>query len=196
MRKLLGCVWLEAMGDTQFHLFQTDCLRKTDASHFARRFCPRESKRAREGVEDAFVSGTVGPQEGLWPHPALLRVHSAKQRGIRAVARGAQQMVGPERGCSQLGSSHQRHTHFLPARSHQQFSWLFPDHVLGGLDEHLLHADDICPLASSKKDLERMVKECTAGFQAAGLETGLDKTFWTSIVRSPTASRNIDGHSI
>ena len=35
-----------------------------------------------------------------------------------------------------------------------------------------------------------------AGFEAAGLETGMDKTFWTSTVRSPNASLNIDGHLI
>ena len=33
MPKLLGSVWLEAMGDTQFHSFQTGFLRKTDARH-------------------------------------------------------------------------------------------------------------------------------------------------------------------
>ena len=33
MRKLLGYVWLEAMGGTQFNSFQTGFLRKTDASH-------------------------------------------------------------------------------------------------------------------------------------------------------------------
>ena len=33
MRKLIGYVWLEAMGDTQFRSFQTGFLRKTDASH-------------------------------------------------------------------------------------------------------------------------------------------------------------------
>ena len=41
----------------------------------------------------------------------------------------------------------------------------------------IAHADDICLLASSKKDLELMVKECIDGSQAAGLETVLDKTF-------------------
>ena len=33
MRKLLGYVWLAAMGDTQPNSFQTGFLRKTDASH-------------------------------------------------------------------------------------------------------------------------------------------------------------------
>ena len=50
----------------------------------------------------------------------------------------------------------------------------------------IAYADDICLLASNKKDLELMVKECIDidGFLAAGLETGLDKTFWTSTTRS------------
>ena len=44
----------------------------------------------------------------------------------------------------------------------------------------IAYADNICLLASSKKDLELMAKECIAGFLAAALETGLDKTFSTS----------------
>ena len=39
----------------------------------------------------------------------------------------------------------------------------------------IAYADDIFLLASGQKDLELMVKECIAGFFAAGLETGLDK---------------------
>ena len=58
MRKLLGYVWLAAVGDTQFNSFQTRFLRKIDASHGF--FCLGETKRTREGVE-----GTTGPQEGL-----------------------------------------------------------------------------------------------------------------------------------
>ena len=63
MRELLGYVWPEAMGDTQFNSFQTGFLRRTDASHEV--FCLGESKRAGEGVENPLVPGTVGPQEGL-----------------------------------------------------------------------------------------------------------------------------------
>ena len=87
------------------------------------------------------------------------------------------------------------------------------DHVLGNLDNgwrnrntgwkldniHLTsiaYADDICFLASSKKDLELMVKEGIDGFLAAGLETGFYKTFWTSTAHSPNASLRIDGHAI
>ena len=49
MSKLLGYVWMEAMGDTQFHSFQTGFV----------------VERASEGVEDSSVSGTVRPQECL-----------------------------------------------------------------------------------------------------------------------------------
>ena len=41
-----------------------------------------------------------------------------------------------------------------------------------------------------------MVKECIDGFLAAGLETGLDKTFWLSSVHSPNASLRINEHEI
>ena len=58
------------------------------------------------------------------------------------------------------------------------------------------HADDICLLASSKEDLELMARECIAAFEAAGLETGMGNTFWTSTVRSPNDSLSIDAHSI
>ena len=60
----------------------------------------------------------------------------------------------------------------------------------------IAYADDICLLASSKKELELVVKECIDGFLAAGLETGLDKTFWTSSVHSPNASLRINEHEV
>ena len=34
------------------------------------------------------------------------------------------------------------------------------------------------------------------GFLAAGLETGLDKTFWTSTTRTQNATLNVDGHTL
>ena len=60
----------------------------------------------------------------------------------------------------------------------------------------IAYADDICLLASSKKVLELMVKECIDGFLVAGLETGLDETFWTSTTRSPDATLNVDEHMV
>ena len=41
---------------------------------------------------------------------------------------------------------------------------------------------------------EQHPPQSTAGFQAARLETGMDKTFWTRTTRSPNVSLNVDGH--
>ena len=62
----------------------------------------------------------------------------------------------------------------------------------------IAYAEDICLLALKQRDLELIVTECIAGFEATGLETGMNKTFWTSIVRSPTASLNVvrDNHKM
>ena len=84
--KLLGYVWLAAMGNTQFNWFQTGFLRKIDASHGV---CLGESKQDGKGMEKPSVPGTAGPQEGLRPRTALLRNHSTTiERGIRAIALG------------------------------------------------------------------------------------------------------------
>ena len=54
----------------------------------------------------------------------------------------------------------------------------------------LLNVDDIWLLVSrkQKQGLELMVRECIAGFEDALLETGTDKTFWTSTVSAVTRS--------
>ena len=46
------------------------------------------------------------------------------------------------------------------------------------------------------KRILSLVKECIDGFLAAGMGTGLDKTFWTSTTHSPNASLRLDGHAI
>ena len=101
--------WLRLAGSNGRHTVQL--VPKGSSSQdrrLARSFCLGESKRARERVEDSSVSGTVGPQEGFGPRPALLRNHSAPtKRGIRAVALGTQQLVDPERRCGRLGGDHQ-----------------------------------------------------------------------------------------
>ena len=54
----------------------------------------------------------------------------------------------------------------------------------------IAYANDICLLASNQNDLQLMVKECIAGYKASGLETGMDKTFWTSTVPLTDSSLN------
>ena len=54
MRMLLGYVWLVAMGDTQFHSFQTSFPRKTDA--FARSVLERASELAKEWKTHLFAA--------------------------------------------------------------------------------------------------------------------------------------------
>ena len=72
-------------------------------------------------------------------------------------------------------------------------SWLF--HITSWTQKHRMEdkqlhftsiacADGSCPLASSKEDLELMERECIAGFEAAGLETGMDKTKHSPITDS------------
>ena len=58
--------WLRLTGSNGRHTLQLvpNELSSQD-SRLALSFCLGESKRAREGVEDSFVCGTVGPQEGL-----------------------------------------------------------------------------------------------------------------------------------
>ena len=110
---------------------------------------------------------------------------------------------------SQPGGCHQRQTHLLPERSPARSTTATSDirgcfrsrlERLGHWMEEQKHwpltQTTFCLPASNKKDFELMVKECIAGFSAASLETGMNKAFWTSTVRSPTASLNIDSHSI
>ena len=104
MRKLLGYVWLEAMGYTQFHSFQTGFLRKTDASHGVS-VLERASELAKEWRTPLFLAQL--DLKKAFGH-ILLRNHSAATNCcIRAVALGTQHVVEPERRCSQLDGDHQ-----------------------------------------------------------------------------------------
>ena len=60
----------------------------------------------------------------------------------------------------------------------------------------IAYADDICLLASSKEDLETMIKDCMKGFEEAVLETGLNKTFWTSSQRTPEETLRVNEHTM
>ena len=123
-----------------------------------------------------------------------------------------------QRRRGQLGRIRQRPTHLFPERSLARSTgvtsdirgcfrprlwglghWMTSRKHLWKMDNiHLMstvHAGDICLAASNNKIPCSLVKECFACFEAAGVQTGMDKTFLTSTVRSPTASLNIDNRS-
>ena len=218
MRNLLGYVWLAAMGDTQFNSFQTGFLRKTDASHgvfvleraseLAKEWktplflAQLDLKKAFDHVQHSFATAVLqhkGVSDQLisilnkWWTQSSVEVSLA---GIKSDKR-----IAFQRGLPQ------------GAPESPAIFVAVSDYVLGKLDDgwrnrnigwnmdniHLTsiaYADDICLLASSKKDLELMVKECIDGFLAAGLETGLDKAFWTSSTHSPITNLKIGEHAI
>ena len=198
MRKLIGYVWLEAMGDTQFRSFQTGFLRKTDASH---------------GV---FVLDRASEIAKEWKTPLFLAQLDLKKAFDHLQHSFASTALQHKRVSEQLLSVLNKwwtQSDVAVSLAGTPAMFVAVDHVLGNLDAgwrnrninwkmdniHLTstaYADDMCLLASSIKDLELMVKECIAGFLAAGLETGLDKTFWTSTTRSPNATLNVCGHTI
>ena len=186
MRKLLGYVWLAAMGDTQFNSFQTGFLRKTDASHgvfvleraseLAKEWkillflAQLDLKKAFDHVQHSFATAALqhkGVSDQLisilnkWWTQSSVEVSLAGIKSDRRIAflRGLPQGA-PESPAIFVAVS---------------------DYVLGKLDDawrnRNIDADDICLLASSKKDLELMVKECIDSFLDAGLETGLDKLY-------------------
>ena len=212
MRKLLGSVWLEAMGDTQFNSFQTGFLRKTDASHgvfvleraseMAKEWktplflAQLDLKKAFDHVQHSFAT-TELQQKGLYQSSCS---RYSTNGGLRATLKSAWQAspvtnASPSRGVSRK-----------EPQSRLQYLWLFliMSWGTGTLDGEtgtsgltsIAYADDNCLLASNKKDLEIMVKGCIECFLAAGLETGLDKTFWTSTTRTLDASLNVDGHML
>ena len=53
----------------------------------------------------------------LTTYSTPLRRSVARKKGFAAAVCGTQQMVDPERRCSQPGGCHQRQTHLLPGRS-------------------------------------------------------------------------------
>ena len=147
MRKLLGCVRLEAMRDTQFHLFQTDSLRKTDASHgvfvleqtssrrSGRRFCFWHSWTSRRPL--ATSSTPSRPQR--------------KTKGYPSSCSRCSTNGGPR---ARLQSAWQRSpaTHAFPSSEEPPGIFLaVSDHVLGGLDEHLLKETTSVPLHQAEK---------------------------------------------
>ena len=210
MRKLLGYVWLAAMGDTQFNSFQTGFLRKTDASHgifvleraseLAKEWktplfmAQLDLKKAFDHVQHSFATAALQHKEVSDQLISILNkwwTQSSVEVGLAGIK--SDRRIAFQRGLPQ------------GAPESPAIFVAISDHVLGKLDDgwrnrnigwkmdniHLTsiaYADDICLLASSKKDLELMVKECIEGFLEAGLETGLDKTFWTSSTHSPNAN--------
>ena len=218
MRKLLGYVWLAAMGDTQFNSFQTGFLRKTDASHgifvleraseLAKEWktplfmAQLDLKKAFDHVQHSFATAALqhkGVSDQLISILNKWWTQSSVEVGLAGIK--SDRRIAFQRGLPQ------------GAPESPAIFVAISDHVLGKLDDgwrnrnigwkmdniHLTsiaYADDICLLASSKKDLELMVKECIEGFLEAGLETGLDKTFWTSSTHSPNANLKIGEHTI
>ena len=158
-------------------------------------------KKAFDHVQHSFA--TTGPQQKGASEQLLSVLNKWSNQSDIAVSLAA--ITGHKRISFQRG---------LP-QSRLQCLWLFlimswGTWMLGGETENrninwkmdnihftsIAYADDMCLLASSIKDLELRVKECIAGFLAACLETGLDKTFWTITTRSPNATLNIDEHTI
>ena len=183
--------WLRLAGSNRKHTVQLvpNGLSSQDR-RFARSFCLGET--AKEWQAPLFL--------------AQLDLKHVFDHVQHSFATTAQQQEGPQSscsGCSTNGGSRatlKSAWPVPPVRGLQQGALESPaifvvvsDHVLGIVDAgwrnrnigwkmdniHLTsiaYADDIWLLASSKKDLEFMVKECIDGFLAAGLEKGLDKT--------------------
>ena len=85
-----------------------------------------------------------------------------------------QQMVDPDRRCSELDRHHMRQAHLFTGRN-RNVGWTTDNIYI----TNIAYADDISLLAPCKEDLELMEKECIAGFDAAGLEIGMNKTLWS-----------------
>ena len=186
MRKLLGYVWLAAMGDTQFNSFQTGFLRKTDASHgilvlergseLAKEWkthlfiAQLDLKKAFDHVQHSFATAALqhkGVSDQLISILNKWWTQSSVEVGLAGIK--SDRRIAFQRG--------------LPQRAPESLAIFVAvsDYILGKLDDgwrnrnigwkldnvHLTsiaYADDICLLASSKKDFELMVKECIEGF--------------------------------
>ena len=213
-----GYVWLEAMGDTQNQLVPNRI--PPQDRRLTRGFCLGESKRVGEGMENPSVPGTARPQESFDHVQHSYATAALQHKGVsdQLISILNKWWTQSSVEVSLAGIKSDKRIAFqrgLPQgapESHAIFVAI-SDYVLGKLDDgwrnrnigwkldniHLTsiaYADDICLLASSKKDLELMVKECIDGFLAAGLETGLDKTFWTSSTQSPNTNLKIGEHAI
>ena len=57
----------------------------------------------------------------------------------------------------------------------------------------LAYADDVILLAKSRHEVTLMLQECMAAFAAAGLEVGLEKTFWSSTTPLPNQVLTVNG---
>ena len=140
MRKLLGYVWLEAMGDTQFNSFQTGFLRRTGEGVENPLFLAQlDLKKAFDHVQHSFAT-TALQQKGVseqlisilnkwWTHSNV----EVSLAGIKSDKRIAFQSSLPQ-GAPESPA-------IFVADS---------DHVLGNLDlTSIAYADDICLLAPS-----------------------------------------------
>ena len=173
MRKLLGYVWLEAMGDTQFNSFQTGFLRRTDASHGVF-VLERASALAKEWKTPLFLA-QLDPKKAFDHVQHSFATTALQQKGVseQLISIFNKWWTQSNVEVSLAGIKSDKRIAFqrgLPqgAPESPAIFVAVSDHVLGNLDNgwrnrnigwkldnihftSIAYADDICLLASSKR---------------------------------------------
>ena len=206
IKKLLGYVWLEAMGDTQFHPFQTGFLRKTHALTEFLSWREQASSRS-SGRRLCFWYS--------WTSRRPLTTSSTPSRPQRCNAKvypsscSRYSTSGGPRAALQSAWRESPVTNVSPSagstRATSSFRGCFGSHIgtferLKEEHKHRVENRRHSPHehCSRRRRLSSCVKQKRPRALGEGMHCWLqgNKTFWTSTARSPTAALNIDGHSI